>query len=187
MKNEEIATNLRNVNMWIHVLQGIVSLIKDEDWYYTCANEYFEQTIRKIGQHYGCQDVWLTWRQKDNYEESQTQIQRDIETLRTLKQEILIEYAKPVSRSEKYVVFQLAHYKAHLPIYLAIENKVDLQTIQEKEDNSVSTSYPAINLMFDKLSTFEYFKVTIDDIKESYFALLSLCRRARTDVKSEER
>ena len=60
---KNIEDDLRKINWWMHVLQGIDSLMQDEDYTTYCRDYRVEDAISRVARHYGCDNIWATYLQ----------------------------------------------------------------------------------------------------------------------------
>lgn len=179
MKNN-IENDLRTINWWIHILQGIDSLMQDED--YTYGIDYcVGDAISQVARHYGCVNIWTTytqsWLTSDTRAQAHMAICNDIRLLQTLKCNVTIAYGQPISQDGTYAVYAVGNYRPHIPLHCLDESQID--SIPYKTDRSTSRKRNAIDYMIDKIAYLQYEQVTVADIERSYNALV----QAVADVK----
>lgn len=182
MSRTKLDDDLRKINWWIHVLQGIDKLMQNDD-YDTYNIGYQEQNaISQIAQHYGCNCIWSTytrsWLESEARAQAHMIICKDIRHLQVLKYNVTITYGQPVSHDGIYAVYVVGSYKPHIPLlYCLDESQID--SIPYKMDRSASRKRNAIDYMIDMMARLQYEQVTVADIERSYNALV----QAVADVK----
>lgn len=182
MKNN-IENDLRIINWWIHILQGIDSLMQDEDYTTYCGNYRVEDAISRVAQHYGCSCIWATylpsWLASDACVQAHTAICKDINLLQVLKRSVVTTYGQPVSQDGTYAIYVVGSYRPHIPLRYLDESQID--SIPYMLDRSTIRKRNVIDYMIDKMTYLQYEQVTVADIERSYNALV----QAVADVNPE--
>lgn len=180
---KNIENDLRTINWWIHILQGIDSLMQDEDYTTYCRDYRVEDAISRVAQHYGCNCIWATytqsWLTSDARARAHMVICKDIKLLQTLKCNVVTTYGQAISHDGTYAVYAVGSYRPHIP--LAMLDKSLIKCIPYKADRSTATHRNAIDYMIDKMAYLQYERVTVADIERSYNALV----QAVADVNPE--
>lgn len=180
---KNIEDDLRKINWWMHVLQGIDSLMQDEDYTTYCGNYHVEDAISRVAQYYGCNCIWATytqsWLASDARVQAHMAICNDIRLLQALKRNVTIAYGQPISQDGTYAVYAVGNYRPHIPLHYLDKSQID--SIPYKMDRSTSRKRNAIDYMIDKMTYLQYEQVTVADIERSYNALV----QAVADVNPE--
>lgn len=180
---KNIENDLRTINWWIHILQGIDSLMQDEDYTIYCRGYRVDDAISRVARHYGCDNVWATylqaWLASDARVQAHMAICNDIRLLQALKRNVTIAYGQPISQDGTYAVYAVGNYRPHIPLHYLDKSQID--SIPYKMDRSTSWKRNAIDYMIDKIAYLQYEQVTVADIERSYNALV----QAVADVNPE--
>lgn len=183
MSTQKLENALRTINWWVHVLQGIDSLMQDDDYTTYCIDYRVEDAILQVAQHYGCDNIWATylqsWLTSDARAQAHMAICNDIRLLQVLKCNVTIAYGQPISQDGTYAVYAVGNYRPHIPLHYLDESQID--TIPYKMDRSTSRKRNAINYMIEKMEYLQYEQVTVADIERSYNVLV----QAVADVNPE--
>jgi hypothetical protein len=181
MSEKKLENALRTINWWIHILQGIDSLMQDEDYTTYCGNYRVEDAISRVAQYYGCNCIWATYRQSwltsDAHAQAHMAICKDINLLQVLKRSVVTTYGQPVSQDGTYAIYAVGSYRPHIPLRYLDESQID--SIPYKIDRSTCQKRNAIDYMIDKMTCLQYEQITIADIERSYNVLV----QAVADVK----
>lgn len=183
MSTQKLENALRTINWWVHVLQGIDSLMQDDDYTTYCIDYRVEDAILQVARHYGCDNIWATylqsWLTSDARAQAHTAICNDIRLLQTLKQKVTITYGQPVSQDGTYAVYTVGSYRPHIPLSCLDKSQID--TIPYKMDRSTSRKRNAIDYMIVKMEYLQYEQVTVADIERSYNALTEAVADVKVD------
>lgn len=183
MSEKKLENALRTINWWIHILQGIDSLMQDEDYTTYCRDYRVEDAISRVAQHYGCNCIWATylqsWLTSDTRAQAHMVICRDIRLLQAIKHKVTIAYGQPVSQDGTYAVYAIGSYRPHIPLSCLDESQID--SIPYRMDRSTSRKRNTIDYMIDKMACLQYEQITVADIEKSYNVLCT----AVADVNPE--
>lgn len=183
---KNIENDLRIINWWMHVLQGIDSLMQDEDYTTYCRDYRVEDAISRVAQHYGCNCIWATytqsWLTSDAHARAHMVIRKDIRLLQALKHHVVTAYGQPVSQDGTYAVYAVGSYRPHIPLSCLDESQID--SIPYRMDRSTSRKRNTIDYMIDKIADLQHEQVTVADIERSYNALVQVIAVADVKVDS---
>lgn len=178
---KNIDNDLRIINWWVHVLQGIDSKMQDDDYTTYCIDYRVEDAISQVARHYGCNNIWATytqsWLTSDTRAQAHMAIRKDIRLLQAIKHKVTIAYGQPVSQDGTYAVYAVGNYRPHIPLSCLDESQID--SIPYSRDRSTARKRNVIDYMIDKMAYLQYEQITVADIERSYNALV----QAVADVK----
>lgn len=183
MSEKKLENALRTINWWMHVLQGIDSLMRDEDYTTYCRDYRVDDEISRVAQYYGCNCIWATylqsWLTSDAHAQAHMAICKDIRLLQALKCNVTVAYGQPISQDGTYAVYAVGNYRPHIPLHCLDESQID--SIPYKMDRSKNRKHNAIDYMIDKIADLQHEQITVADIERSYNVLCTAVADVKVD------